>query len=200
MLRIYMRCSSDSQDTDSQRDGIDRWLAVFGDGQPVSWYVDEGIQGDAAIRPAYNKLMKDIRRGDTVVCWALDRLSREGIIPVLTTLKTFDKLGCRLISISEPWADSSNPVAEVVIAVMAWAAQMEKKRIRARQAAGIAAARQANGGKCPWGGRAKGSYVKRTAELDQLVRQLKQEGKSVCAIARLTQLSRPTVYAILGES
>lgn len=195
MIRVYLRCSSDSQDLDSQRHACQQWLRAYANNEAVRWYEDEGISGDAKNRPAHAKLCKEVKRGDTVLCFALDRLSREGIRAVLTTCEDFQQRGVRLVSVSEPWADSNNPVSEVVVAVMAWAAQQEKRRIKARQKAGIEAAKQA--GKT-WGGSKKGAFKTRTPELDALVRKLKHEDKkSVCAISRLCKISRPTVYAIL---
>lgn len=67
------------------------------------------------------------------------------------------------------------------------------------QRAGIQARRQANGGKCPWGGRKTGTRIKVTEEVEALIRQLHQEKKSIAAIARLVKVSRPTVYAVLGK-
>ncbi len=196
MIRVYLRCSADTQDLDSQRHACEQWLRAYGHSEAVKWYDrDQGISGDAKNRPDHARLIKDAKRGDTVLCFALDRLSREGIVPVLKTWQEFQSKGVRLVSVSEPWADSGNPAAEVVIAVLAWAGQQEKKRIKERQKAGIAAAKAA--GKS-WGGSKKGTFKARTPELDALVRKLKHEDKkSVCGISRLCKISRPTVYAIL---
>lgn len=195
MIRVYLRCSSDSQDLDSQRHACQQWLRLHAEGQPVKWYEDEGVSGDAKVRPAYAKLLTESKRGDTVLCFALDRLSREGIRPVFNAVSDFHDQGIRFVSVSEPWADLDSPFAQPMICLLAWAAQQEKKRIKARQMAGIEAARQAGR---TWGGSQKGAFKTRTPELDALVRKLKHEDKkSVCAISRLCKISRPTVYAIL---
>jgi len=66
-----------------------------------------------------------------------------------------------------------------------------------RQAAGIEAARQANGGKCPWGGRKPGTRVKVTPEVESAIRNMKKAGRPIAEIARVVGLTRPTVYGVL---
>ncbi len=194
MLRVYVRCSTDDQDLASQEHDLERWLAVYGQGEQVIWYREEGVSGDAKVRPEYNRLIAEVRKGDTVLCWALDRISRGGIKPVADMLDFFNTADIRLVSVKEPWIDRNNPAIEPVLCVLAWAAQMEKKRIKERQKAGIAAAK-AKGKR--WGGRKAGTMQVRTPELDKTVKEMKASGKSVCSIARVCKISRPTVYAIL---
>lgn len=197
MIRIYSRCSTDDQDLASQKHQLEAWVRGYGGKQACVWYDEAGVSGDAQHRPQFAKLLQDARKGDTVLTYALDRLSREGIVAVLSVVKNFEGKGIRLVSISEPWADSSNPVSEVVIAVMAWSAQQEKKRIKARQKAGIEAAKAA--GK-KWGGRKKGTMQVRTPEIDAQVRKMHRENVPITAIARITKISRPTIYAILNDA
>jgi DNA invertase Pin-like site-specific DNA recombinase len=197
VIRVYLRCSTDEQTTESQRSAIERWLATQPKEEEVKWY-EEKVSGDAKVRPIFDHLVKEARSGvDTVVCWALDRLSRAGIVATLQILQNFSARGIRVVSVTEPWADTSNPVSEVVIAVMAWASQMEKQRIKARQKAGIEAVRKRNNGKCPWGGRPRGSFSKRSPEIDALVKELRSNNKTIKSIKNLTKLGRSTIYEIL---
>lgn len=195
-VRIYMRCSTADQDTDSQKDGLSRWASNYAPLAPQEWY-SETVSGDAKVRPELERMKREMNRGDIVLCWALDRLSRSGIVPLCTEIENFGKMGVRLVSIKEPWADSDNPVSEVVIAVMAWAAQQEKKRLKERQAAGIKAAKD-KGKK--WGGRKPGERYKRTDEIDSAVRLLKKQGTPIYSIAKMMKLGRETIYRILRES
>jgi DNA invertase Pin-like site-specific DNA recombinase len=48
-----------------------------------------------------------------------------------------------------------------------------------------------------WGGSEKGRRLKVTDEQVTLIRRLRREGESVSAIARATNLTRPTVYSYL---
>jgi hypothetical protein len=51
-----------------------------------------------------------------------------------------------LVSVKEAWADSSGPIRELLVAVMSWVAQQERRRLVERTKAGLARAR-ANGKK-----------------------------------------------------
>ena len=71
---IYVRVSSRSQDTRSQKADLDKWA----DGQEnVKYYVDKA-SGKSMDRPAWNRLWTDLEAGkiDRVVVWRLDRLGR----------------------------------------------------------------------------------------------------------------------------
>ena len=76
----------------------------------------------------------------------------------------------------------------------------QSRSIRARlQSAGIQAARDRNGGKCPWGGSKAGRRLKVTEEKEDLIRKLKADGKNVKDIARLVGLTRQTCHKILTK-
>jgi DNA invertase Pin-like site-specific DNA recombinase len=76
-------------------------------------------------------------------------------------------------------------------------AQFETEVRKERQMAGIEAARQQNGGRCPWGGRERGVANRATAEKADVIRQLRGQGRSVAEIARAVGLTRQTIYRIL---
>lgn len=196
-IRIYLRVSSDSQDVQSQRHACNQWLSVYGNGADVAWYIEEGISGDAKVRPEYARIREEAVAGDTVLCFALDRLSREGIVPLLKAWNDFQARGVRVVSISEPWADTANPAAEVVIAVLAWAGAQEKKRIKERQRAGIAAAR-ARG--VQFGGTQKGRIINRNIRPAARAKRLIAEGRGATEIARITGLARATVYRLMENA
>lgn len=196
MLRVYLRCSTDEQNLNSQRHALEAWIAVHAKDIEAKWYEDEGYTGSNGDRPAYQKLMKDLKSGDTVLCFALDRISREGIVPTIQLRQSIKAKGAKLVSVSESWMSDDNEASEAVVSVMAWAAQQERKRILARQKSGIAAAKAA--GKS-WGGRKQGTRITLTEEKEALCHKLKKQGESVAAIARNLGLSRKTVYQALSR-
>ncbi len=193
MIRVHLRVSSDSQDIDSQRHASNQWLAVYGNGAEVDWYIEEGVSGDAKVRPEYERLCREAAPGDTVLCFALDRLSRDGIVPLLKVWRELHERGVRIVSISEPWADTANPASEVVIAVLAWAGQQEKRRIKQRVKAGIAAAKAA--GKS-WGGSTLHWQTKKVRKAERRVQTLLGQGLSKSEIARVTGVNRATIIRI----
>ncbi len=153
---IYMRVSSRSQQVKSQRHQIERYLSA-NKADTARWFVDDGISGSVMDRPALDSLKRAIFLGevDTVVVYSLDRLARdavEGMVMIADWLRR----GVRLIVITMQM-DFSGEVGQMVASLLLHIAQMERTRIRERQAAGIAASRTK--GK-RWGGRRPGTGLK----------------------------------------
>lgn len=198
-VRIYARCSTDEQTVQSQRHELKRWVRSHAPQCPTEWYEDAGFTGSNGNRPAFQRLMKEVGAGDTVLCFAVDRMTREGIVATLQLRQSLKSKGAKLVSVSEPWLCDDNPASEIVTAVLAWAAEQERKRIHARQRAGIEARRDPVTRKCPWGGRKLGFRVKVTLEREALIVKLHDEGQSIASIARLASLTRRTVYKVLNR-
>lgn len=123
------------------------------------------------------------REFDGVLVWALDRLSREGIGPMVTYLERFKAAGVVVKSHQESWLDTESPVTDLLLAVFAWVARQERERIRERVRAGLARARAA--------GR---RFGRPRAVLDaSRVERLLAEGLSLREVARRTGYSRATI-------
>ncbi len=74
-----------------------------------------------------------------MLCWALDRLSREGLDATIGYLRQLGNSGVSFHSYSEPMLSTDNPVVrDVLLAVMASMASMERARISERTKAGLA--------------------------------------------------------------
>ena len=199
MIRAYLRVSADGQTVKSQKHSLKTWLSVNAASGDVKWYEDAGYTGGNQERPGLQQLMTDARSGDTALCFALDRMTREGIAPALELWKSLRSRGVKLVSVSEPWLDDTNPCADLILAVLSWAAEQERKRIHRRQREGIARVRAENGGRCPWGGRAKGTRITLTEQKEKQARKMKREGETVADIARVLGLARKTVYVALAR-
>ena len=137
---VYLRVSSRSQQVKSQRYQIEQYLAA-NKADTARWFVDDGISGSVMDRPALDGLKRAIFLGevDTVVVYSLDRLARdavEGMVMIADWLRR----GVRLIVITMQM-DFSGEVGQMVASLLLHIAQMERTRIRERQAAGIAATR-----------------------------------------------------------
>ena len=183
---VYLRVSSASQTVTSQRREIERYLAANGV-TDARWFVDEGITGAVIDRPALSDLRQAIFLGevDTVVVYALDRLARNAL-EGLTLIADWLKRGVRLIVITMQM-DFNGEVGQMVASLLLHIAQMERTRIRERQAAGIAAA-MASGKR--WGGRRPGAGLKADPER---VRALRQRGLTNAEVATALGISARTV-------
>ncbi len=197
---VYMRVSNGrGQDTASQKPDMDRWSAVQAD--QVKVYIDH-VTGKSMDRPGFNRLMDAARTGKvkTIVVWRLDRLGRtaKGLTALFDELKT---LKVNLVSLKDG-LDLSTPAGMLMANVLASVAQYETEVRAERIHAGLVLAK-ANGkklGRPKQVGDGKGKRIKVTAEQELIVNRLKSEGESVATIARTTNLSRPTIYSILGQS
>jgi DNA invertase Pin-like site-specific DNA recombinase len=78
---------------------------------------------------------------DFLVTWALDRLSREGVAKAFEHIEVLRTYGVEYISLTEPRLSTTGPAGELMIAVAAWIAEQERKRISERTEAGLAKAR-----------------------------------------------------------
>jgi DNA invertase Pin-like site-specific DNA recombinase len=192
-VAIYCRVSKTrGQDVRSQKPDLERW-AVAQD-QPVKWYTDR-FTGKTMDRPGWKALEADIAAGkvSAVVCWRIDRLGRtaKGLTALFADLQ---ERKVNLISLRDG-LDLSTPAGRLLANMLASVAQFETEVRAERILAGQAAARAS--GKV-WGGGKAGRRVRLSEEKETAIRQLHREGKPIAEIARVVELSRPTIYKAIG--
>lgn len=133
MSRIaYYRVSTEGQSFEAQRQalggGIDRE------------FVDEAVSGAtlAAERPGFAKLLSYVREGDTLCVYALDRLGRDAL-DVQSVVRRLLNMG--VVVEVRGLGTIGRGVGEIIVAVLAQIADMERQRIKERCDAGRVAAR-----------------------------------------------------------
>jgi DNA invertase Pin-like site-specific DNA recombinase len=187
---VYIRVSSQSQKTASQKADIRRWLTAHGhDPDNVQWFEDKET-GATMQRPSLMALKKAIFAGrvKTVVVWKLDRLARsmrEGI----NILTAWCESGVRVVSVTQQ-IDLSGTVGHLVAGVLFAIAEIELQNTKERQAAGIAAAKKRG----VYKGRAKGT----TKARPRRAKELKGQGLSVPEIAQVMGISERTARRYLS--
>jgi DNA invertase Pin-like site-specific DNA recombinase len=151
----------------------------------------EIASGAKTERPVLDELIRNIRAGDTIVIWKLDRLGRNlAHLIRLTTLLMEKKVG--LISLNDP-IDTTTPQGRLVFGIFASLAEFERELIRERTQAGLKSAR-ARGRK---GGRPKGLSPK-AMEKAEIAEALYTNGTiSVQNIAAQLDISKTTLYSYL---
>ena len=126
--------STTDQSVESQRAALSRSQCIDRE------FKDEGISGAvlATERPGFRALLDYIREGDTLHVYAVDRLGRDAI-DVQTTIRALIAKGITVEI--RGLGKIAQGVGELIIAVLAQVADMERQRIRERTAAGRAVAR-----------------------------------------------------------
>lgn len=137
-VALWARVSSDDQETDNQVLALRAWAARR-EFEVVREYVLEASAFTGRSRPHLRAALEDARRGayDVLVVWALDRLSREGILETLGVIRQFHHAGVRVLSTEETWTDGPIEHQELLIALVAWVAQQESRRKSERVKAGL---------------------------------------------------------------
>ncbi len=141
-MRIgYARVSTEEQETTVQTDALKR----AGCGKIFI----ETASGGRWDRPELHRLLDQLRQGDVLVVWKLDRLSRS-LKDVLLLMEKIDQRGAGFCSLTEA-IDTTTPAGRMMMQVIATFAEFERAMIRERTRKGLAAARQAGriGGRRP---------------------------------------------------
>lgn len=178
----YVRVSSAEQNTARQDLGdVDR---VF----------EEKVSGATRDRDALTQMLRYVREGDTVRVHSMDRLARSlgdlvGLVDEMTSAGvTVEFLNERLTF--EPGA--SNPYMELQMHMLGAFAQFERSIIRARQAEGIAKAKE--------NGVYKGRKPALSPEQIEAARERIDAGVPKAAVARDVGVSRQTLNTALAGS
>jgi len=198
-VAVYLRVSTAAQDAANQVPDVERLCAARG--WTIAHRYVETVSGAAPKRPELERLLADAHAGrfSVLVVWSLDRLSRRGIAEVASIVKRLDASGVALVSVREAWADTSGPVRELLVAVMAWVAEQERARLHERLSA--ARARLEKEGRS-WGRPLRGLGQKDRERgvkpLDvERARRLLAERKSTREIAAALKVPRTTLRRAL---
>lgn len=190
---LYTRVSTTEQTLDHQRTQAESAGYVF-DGV----LADEGVSGVSVPmreRPQGRRLLDKLRAGDTLVVRWVDRLGRN-YADVTETIRECMRRGVVVRTvINNMTFDGSTKdpmqmaVRDALIAFMAATAQAQAEATKEAQKAGIAHARAKDD-----------AYRGRRPSFDRkqvdMVRDLLEKGTGITEIARLSGLSRQTVYRI----
>jgi DNA invertase Pin-like site-specific DNA recombinase len=187
----YIRVSSRAQDHASQKVAIAKLAAARGD-TVVRWHAEKQ-SGKSIERDALRQLRQEVRAGvvHRLYVFRLDRLARSGIRDTFEIVEECRAHGTELVSVADGF-DLNGPAAEVVLAVLAWAAKMERLAINER----ISAARD----RMETEGRSWGRPPRLNEADRERIRSLKEEGRSVRAISMALKVPRSTVARALSQN
>lgn len=145
----YARVSSRDQNLNRQLDA----LSAYGV-EPENIFADHA-SGKDFDRPRYRELLRALRDGDVLVVLSIDRLGRNYSEILEEWRRITKELGAAIVVLDMPLLDTrakgngapdvtSTLIADIVLQLLSYVAQVERENIHQRQAEGIAAA-QARG-------------------------------------------------------
>lgn len=185
----YLRVSTSSQDTAAQRAAIEAAAAARGD--VIAEWFEEARGGHTLHRPELGKLRAAVKAGGVarVYVFRLDRLARSGVADTFRVLGEFRARGCALVTVADSMPDMDGPWGDVVIAVLAAAAEIELVALKER----LRVARE----RCEREGKKWGRPGRLTRSHWPLLLELQGKGYSVRKMAMSLKVPRTTVQRAL---
>jgi len=182
----YYRVSSNSQSIDAQRSSLSNGKQFDRE------FSDEGVSGaiPAASRPGFSAMLNYVREGDCIHIYAIDRLGRDAI----DVQQTIRALLVKGVTVDVRGLGQIAPgVGELIVAVLAQVADMERQRINERTASGreLAIATLAATGKTHKGKESMGRPVK--ADVAAVKAWKNKENATIAATAEHFSISSATV-------
>jgi DNA invertase Pin-like site-specific DNA recombinase len=151
---------------------------------------EEAASGGRWDRPKLLEMIVQLRDGDVVVVWKLDRLSRS-LKDTLHIMERIESAGAGFRSLTEA-IDTTTAAGRMMMQMVGSFAEFERAMIRERTSAGLAQAR-AEG---RIGGRRRKLGDKQRREIAESVISGRKSGAEM---ARLYSVSEPTVSRIVAE-
>ncbi|MDR6809747.1 DNA invertase Pin-like site-specific DNA recombinase [Dyadobacter sp. BE34] len=184
MILGYVRVSKNEQNQDLQFDALRK--------AGCEKIFHEKVSGASKDRPEYAKMVSELRKGDVIVVWRIDRLGR-ATYELIKLMVEWKEMGVDFRSISEG-IDTSTKMGRLWYMLSSVFAENEREILMERTLAGMEAAR-ARG---RVGGRPKG-LTKKSRDLAKLAATLYQSKdyttKQICDQLRIG--SKATLYNYL---
>ncbi len=183
-MRIgYARVSTYDQNPELQLDALKK--------SSCKKIFTDKISGVSQARPQLDRLIDNLREGDTVVVWRLDRLGRS-IKDLIEWMDYFQENKIGFVSLQES-INTTTPTGKLIFHIMAALAEFERNLIRERTMAGLRAAK------------ARGRKGGRPPKLDQkrvktAIKLHKQGDMSVQEICDMMEISRKTLYNYINKN
>jgi DNA invertase Pin-like site-specific DNA recombinase len=183
MLIGYARVSTNEQDATLQAQ------ALQSSGCEIIFR--EKASGGRWERPELHRLLGQLRKGDVVVVWKLDRLARS-LKDVLVIMERIQKARAGFRSLTEA-IDTTSPSGRMLMQMVGSFAEFEREVLRERTQAGLKAARRE--------GRIGGRRPKLKPQQQKEIVRLVAKGKKTAAeAARLFGVHPATISRLLDRT
>ncbi len=183
MLIGYARVSTQDQETAAQIAALEQ--------AGCERIFQEKASGGRWDRPELHRLMEHLRKGDVLVVWKLDRLSRS-LKDVLALMEKINQAGAGFRSLTEA-IDTTTPAGRMMMQIVATFAEFERAMLRERTRKGLDQARSQ--------GRIGGRRPKlKQHQQDEIVALVQSGQKTAADAARLFNIHPSTVSRLLRKN
>ncbi len=147
-ILAYLRVSTDEQaaavdgSLDNQRYRLNAYVDLKCTqeknwGEIIEWYIDDGYSAKDTRRPAYQRMMTDLKKkkGNLILVTDLSRLSRN-IFDFCNLMNSLESISAQFLSIKELF-DSSTASGKMMIYNMINLAQFEREQVAERVSLGV---------------------------------------------------------------
>lgn len=188
----YIRVSTKDQNLDRQ------FRAMIDAGVKEELIFEERQSGKDFDRPQYQLIKKILQEGDTLFIKELDRLGRNAD-QIKQEWKAITDKGTNIVVLDMPILDTrqykngmEKVITNIVLELLSYMAEMEREKIKVRQAEGIAAAKQ----KGKHLGRPQATFPK---EFTKYYKQWKSGEITAVKAMELLSLKRTTFYKLVNQ-
>lgn len=181
MIFGYARVSTEDQSLDMQLDAFGKY--------GVDEVFEEKLSGTKKDRPQLERLLDKLRKGDKVVVYKLDRISRS-TKHLIELAELFEAKGVEFVSIQDS-IDTSTAMGRFFFRTMASIAELERDIISDRTKAGLEAARAR--------GRHGGRPSAKKSKVEQALLMYDSKKYTVPQITEETGVSKTTLYKYIKE-
>ena len=175
----YMRVSTSEQNLALQRDALE--------GVGCERIYENTCSGSVTERPGLARALDNLRTGDALVVWKLDRIGRSlGHVVELEAGLQAKGIGLKVLT---GGIDTTSSTGRLVFGIFATLAEFERTLIISRTSDGRLAAKAR--------GVAFGRPKKMRPDQQELARELVRDGKSISAVARTFNVHTATIYRVI---
>ena len=179
----YARVSTTEQNLDLQIDALEE--------ESCDQVFSEKISSRTKNRPELETLLGQLRKGDELIIYKLDRIARS-TTELLNLIERLMEKGVSIKSLNEKWADTSTPAGKAMITVFAGFAEFERDLIRQRTSDGREAAKKR--------GVRFGRPSKLSSSQKELIKKSWKAEIPVSELAASFNVSRDTIYRVINFS
>ncbi|MBN1040075.1 recombinase family protein [Clostridium botulinum] len=187
MIVKYLRVSTTKQDTARQEMQLDK-LGIKFDKE----YIDK-MTGKIKDRPQLNKMIVEVKSGDTVYCESISRLGRS-LKDLIDIIEQLVNKGVRVVIVKEG-IDTNSSTYKLLLAVFGGVAEMERETIQERVIQGVEKCKATGKTKTGiWFGRKEKTFDDLPKDFKKYYDKMINKEITKVEMSKLLNCSRATLY------